>query len=187
MKVFSAPHWSTKVFSIKSFSLYGISSYSQINWPLCTTSSLYCTFSPCSLCEPCCVLIACKKKAKRCGLCYHFGPCKCVYVLKPLLEHTDVRDDSKSLICTCCKKNHPDGELGIPCGDGDIIKGDTQPAKSEKDPLIDPESEIQELCMYSLWHTVIYARPWTLLWYFCLYSTAYPKARGSIYSSQPDC
>lgn len=81
---------------------------------------------------------------KRCGLCYHFGPCKCVCAPKPLLEDIDTTDKSnmfRPLVCICCKKDNPDGELGIPCGDSDI-KRDTRQAKSEKDPLITPESEI---------------------------------------------
>ena len=109
----------------------------------CASLTLVC-FSPCSLCEPCCVLIACKKKAKRCGLCYHFDSCKCVCAPKPLLEDVDTCDESntfKPLVCICYEKNNPDGELGVPCGDSDV-KRDTQQAKSEKDPMITSESEI---------------------------------------------
>lgn len=100
-------------------------------------------FSSCSLCQPCCVLIVCKKGAKRCGFCYHFGPCKCAYVRKPMLDDIDTSDESNTprpFVCICCEKENPDDELGIPCGDSDT-KRDTQRTKSEKDPLIAPKSE----------------------------------------------
>ena len=85
----------------------------------------------------------CKKSAKRCGLCYHFGPCRCAGVLKPLLDDIDTRKRSNSFrhfVCICCKKDNPEGELGIPCGDSDV-KCDTQQAESERTPLATPKSE----------------------------------------------
>ena len=115
---------------------------------------------PSSLCEPCCVLIVCKKKAKRYGLCYHFGPCRCAYVLKPLLDDIDTSDESNSFrhfVCTCCKKDDPDDELNIPCGDSDV-KCDTQRAESERNPLVTTESKDLVLFAYCL--IVLYINIW---------------------------
>ena len=85
----------------------------------------------------------CKKNAKRCGLCYHFGPCRCACVLKPLLDDDNIIDAEresnsfKHFVCTCCEKHDPD-ELSIPCGDSN---------ESEKDPLVTHESEINLLTL----------------------------------------